>query len=269
VADPYRTLGVSRAASAEDIKRAFRKLARELHPDVTGNDEQLTKRFQQVLAAYEVLSDPARKRNYDLYGGADDSPSPYAKLDLDALLDQLWPSRKKKPKPEAGIDDERRVHITMAESLLGVNKTVGKLAVKIPPGIADGARLRLKGQGQAGLDGGPAGDLFVRIDVVPDPRMWRVDNDLHVNVRCELSLLVLGGTLQVDLPHGALKVPVAAGTQGGHALRVKGRGFAHKQQVGDVVLELQVKTPQVSSSNVEQARALLEQLEALAVRPRA
>jgi curved DNA-binding protein len=264
VADPYRTLGVSRTASADEIKRAFRKLARTHHPDVTGNDPEATKRFQQMVAAYEILSDDQRRRSYDIFGGNDGVGPAYPKLDFEAVLDQLWPNRKKKPRPEVGTDDERSLSITMAESLTGVDKTVGTLTVKVPAGIASGARLRLKQQGKAGIDGGPAGDLFVRIDVLPDPRLWRDGNDLHVIHTQPLRVFVLGAQVAVPLPHGTLRLQVPAGTQGGHAFRIKGRGFVARTMTGDVVVELQVQIPVLDSSQHEAAAALLTQLERLA-----
>jgi DnaJ-class molecular chaperone len=263
VADPYRTLGVSRSASSEEIKRAFRKLARTHHPDVTGNDPEATQRFQQMVAAYEILSDDQRRRSYDMFGGQDGVSPAYPKLDLDAVLDQLWPNRKRKPRPEVGTDDERTVSVTMAESLTGVEKTVGTLVVKVPAGIATGARLRLKQQGKVGIDGGPPGDMYVRVDVLPDPRLWREGQDLHVVESQPLRVFVLGATIAVQLPHGTLKLQVPAGTQGGHALRVKGRGFVGKTGAGDVVVELQVQTPQVPAAQQQAAAALLSQLETL------
>jgi curved DNA-binding protein len=280
--DYYQTLGVDRAATDDAIKRAYRKLARELHPDVTGDDPRATERFKAVTEAYEVLSDPQRRRSYDMFGTRDAPPPAgpgFPPLDLDGLLDKVFPGRRRTPRPEPGRDVEKTLKISFAESYLGVTRPLGDgLKVVVPAGIDDGARLRLKGKGEHGVHDGPDGDLYVVVLVDDDPRFRREGLDLHVDVPVPLSTVLLGGTVAIPLPALAgaaadvLTLTVPAATQGGQVFRLRGRGFARPgnrgSERGDLLATLQVRIPRVDDEERAGVEALLRRLEGAKERER-
>lgn len=268
--DYYRILGVDKGASEGDIKRAYRKLARELHPDVTGDDGRATERFKQCTEAYEILSDPQRRRSYDLFGTRDQPPPTgptFPNLDMDSLLDQIFPNRKKKARPEAGVDVEDTIHVSFREAFSGCDRSVQKIKVTVPAGVDDGTRLRLKGQGAKGNAGGPDGDRYVLVHVDDDPLFRRDGLDVCVDVVVPLGTVLLGGVVDIPIPdvagsHARMTVP--AGTQGGQVFRLRGRGFAKLQggARGDLLATLQVKIPTVSTSDREAVEGVLKRLHA-------
>lgn len=261
--DFYRVLGVEKNASDGDIKRAYRKLARELHPDVTGDDPRATERFKEVTVAYETLSDPQRRRSYDLFGTKDAPPpgGPGLNLDLDSLLDQVFPGRKKKPKPEPGTDLEKALTVSFVDAYSGCTKALDRLQVVIPAGIADGTRLRLKGRGGRGFDGGPDGDLYVVVHVSPDPRFRRDGDDVLVDVAVPLRAALLGGQVELPLPDGSARLTIPATTQGGRVFRLRGKGFARKNgQRGDLLATVRIQVPAVPDALRDDVDALLARL---------
>jgi curved DNA-binding protein len=268
--DYYRQLGLARGASDADIKRAYRKLARELHPDVTGDDPSATERFKAITEAYEVLSDPQRRRSYDLFGSRD-SPPPGGPggppLDFDGLLDQLFPGRRQKKRPEPGTDTERSLRISFVESYAGVTRALDEtLKVVVPAGMDDGARLRVRGKGSRGAHGGPDGDLYVVVHVDAHPTFRRDDVDLLVDVVVPLSTVLLGGSVEIPLPGASagVKMTVPAGTQGGQVFRLRGKGFPRTPGAdvrGDLLTTVQVRIPRVDDNDRAEVIAMLGRLE--------
>ncbi len=266
--DYYRILGVEKGASEGELKRAYRKLARELHPDVTGDDGRATERFKQVTEAYEILSDPQRRRSYDLFGTRDQPPPAgpgFPTLDMDGLLDKLFPKRKKKPRAEAGVDVENTLHVSFREAFSGCDKSVGDLKVVVPPGVDDGTRLRLRGQGAKGAAGGPDGDRYVLVVVDEDPLFRRDGLDVCVDVVVPLSAVLLGGTVDIPVPDVVstqVRMTVPAGTQGGQVFRLRGRGFAKLQGParGDLLATLQVRIPAVPVTDRSAVQDVLKRL---------
>ena len=261
--DYYRTLGVKKGASEAEIKRVYRRLARELHPDVTGDDKASTERFKEITEAYEVLSDTRRRRSYDLFGAPDDKGATGASIDLDTVLDQLFPNRKKKAKPSPGVDYERTLRISLREAFVGCEKVIDegrrrRIKVTVPAGVDDGTRLRLKGQGEGGEHGGPAGDLYVIIRVYEDARFRREGADLLTEVKVSLKSVLLGAKLDVPLPDGQVRMTIPAGTQGGQVFRLRQQGFARLAggTRGDLLVTLQVEIPRTADKD----RPLVEQL---------
>lgn len=268
--DYYRILGVEKGADIADVKRAYRKLARELHPDVTGDDPRATERFKQVTEAWEVLSDPQRRRSYDLFG-TKDAPPPGGDggfPNLDSLLDQVFPNRKKKPRPEAGVDVDDGVRVSFHEAFSGCEKVLAgsKLKVTVPAGIDDGTRLRLKGQGAKGESGGPDGDRYVRVTVDDDPNFRRDGLDVTVDVTVPLSTVLLGGVVDIPLcgvGATSVKMTLPAATQGGQVFRLRGKGFVklNGSVRGDLLATVQVKIPVVDEVDRSAVAALLGRLE--------
>ncbi len=262
--DYYRILGVERDANDGDIKRAYRKLARELHPDVTGDDPRTTERFKQVSVAYETLSDPQRRKSYDMFGDKDSGPppSPGFSLDVDTLMDQLFPNRKKKPRPSPGTDVEKTLQVSFVEAYTGASKSLDRLKVIVPAGVDDGTRLRVKGQGDKGVDGGPDGDLYVAIQVLSDPRFRRDGVDIYVDIKTPLATVLLGGGVDVPLPDGSAKLTIPARTQGGQMFRLRGKGFTRPAGGvrGDLLASIMVVIPAVPADAIDDVTALLARL---------
>ena len=260
--DYYRILGVERNASETDIKKAYRKLARELHPDVTGDDVRATEKFKSVTEAYETLSDPSRRKSYDLFGTKDRPPpdgAPFS-LDIDGVMDQLFPNRKKKVRPEPGLDVEKTLLVSFAESWSGAEKSIERFRLVVPAGVDDGTRLRLRGKGAPGKNGGKDGDLYVIVRVVDDPRFSRNGHDVLVDVTVPLKAALLGGSIEIPLPDGSARMTVPAGTQGGQVFRLRGKGFAHKTGRGDLLATALIQIPTVPTALHDEVKDLMERL---------
>lgn len=334
--DYYKTLGVSKGATDAEIKRAYRRLARQLHPDVTGDDPRSTERFKEITEAWEVLSDPRRRRNYDLFGGPSPSgrpapdvgPNPFGGF-ADAVADVIRRAQRRNTGPEPGIDVERTLQVTLSEAATGCEKVLemevtrpcvscdgkgfpkdkppetcpecggsgtkggtfplkrtcprcdgagtirrytckvcagegarretDRLKVTVPAGVDTGTRLRLKGRGEAGRNGGSAGDLYVIVDVIADPRFERDGPDLRTTLRIGLKDALLGGRAEVPLPDGHAVMTIPPGTQGGQVFRIRGRGMPRLAggKPGDVLVTVQLRIPRDLSPD---ARALVEKL---------
>jgi DnaJ-class molecular chaperone len=292
VRDYYEVLGVPRTANQKEIKSAFRRLARQHHPDVNPNDPEATQRFQEINEANEVLSDPEKRRKYDQYGtdrpqydtgqrtgrpGAGPfgqgprveyqtvspedledlfgSESPFSDFfyDLYGRTDQGGRSGFDRG-PLPGQDVEAETSITLEEAYRGTMRTLElqtpqgrrRVEVRIPPGVRDGARVRVAGQGTPGRDGGQAGDILVRVRVLPHPLFRREGDDLYVRVPVPLDVALLGGEVPVPTLRGSdvsLRVPPE--TQNGARLRLRGLGMPHVRGEGngDLYAEVDVRLP--------------------------
>ena len=303
----YDILGVSRTASAKEIKSAFRKLARKYHPDVNSGDAAAEMRFKQINQANVVLSDPEKRKKYDELGpdwerydawekagrpgqapfGARGgqgtryqtvSPEEFADLfgggqgfgsrfssdpgfsveGIDGLNDlfggMFGGAARGGASPRRGQDVEGETEISLGEAYRGTARTIElptstgtrKVEVKIPAGINDGARVRVKGQGPAGAAGGAAGDLFIRVKVRPHPRFKREGSNVRAPVQVPLRTAIVGGEVEVETPAGKrvnLKVPPQS--QNGKVLRMRGLGMPHLRGggQGDLLAEIQVELP--------------------------
>jgi curved DNA-binding protein len=299
--DFYEVLGVGRDASADEIQRAYRKLARTYHPDVN-KDPEAEERFKDIGEAYDVLSDPESRRRYDAFGpdfrrvpeGV--SPEDYARAGAGARTagggnDRVWYStgdggdfefdfgdlfgdlggifggragRGFGPIP--GADQEAEIVLTVDEAYRGGRRTITlpgpgsgrRLDVDIPAGVTDGQRIRLAGQGGAGRQGAPPGDLYLVVRIAPDKR-YRVDGrDITVELRLTPWEAALGTTAPVDTPGGEAKVRVPAGTSSGRRLRLRGRGMPNPRgKPGDLYAEARIMVPSKPS---DEERRLFEEL---------
>ncbi len=294
--DYYEILGVGRDASEDEIKRAYRKLARKYHPDVN-KDKEAEEKFKQVNEAYEVLKDPEKRKLYDQLGsewqtGQDFKPPPgwedvHFKFRTGPGVEEFgfgtgfsdffetlfgrgmggggratgrhnaWVMR--------GQDHEAEIEVTLEEAYHGATKTitlqsheidpegqvrpsVQNLQVKIPRGVTDGTRIRLSGKGGAGMGGGPAGDLYLKVHTRPHPR-FRVDGqNLLVEVPVAPWEAALGATVEVPLVDGTVNLKIPSGTQSGHKLRLRGKGLPRKgKERGDLFARVKIVIPRTLS----------------------
>ena len=252
--DYYEVLGVPRTATADEIKRAYRQLARKHHPDLHPAAERprAAERFKEINEAYEVLSDPDKRAKYnalgaDWKGGMDFTPPPDADRGYtvrtgeweDGDFSDFFASIFGRPAggtrrggvrmPTAGDDIEGELPLTLDDVLRGGQRRITldgrSLAVTIPRGIRDGATLRMAGQGGRGSNGGPPGDVFLRVRLTPHPRYRVAGDDLEMDLPLWPWQAVLGAEVRVDTPDGPVTLTVPPGTQSGQRLRLRGRGL--------------------------------------------
>jgi curved DNA-binding protein len=314
--DYYATLGVPRTASEKEIRSAYRKLARQYHPDVNPGDTEAEERFKQIAEAYEVLSDEEKRRRYDELGpqwreyeqweaarqaagqqaGVDDffrgqrpgggyGYRTVSEEDLEDLFGNRQPfsdffesmfgggirGGRTAPaaRPRAGSDLEYPIEVTLAEAYQGSRRTITlrmpdgterRLEVTLPPGVTDGSRIRLAGQGNSGRAGGPAGDLYLVVSVSPDPRFERDGDNLRTKISVPMSTLILGGRAMVPTPDGReLELTIPAGTQDGRVFRLRGQGMPRlgdPRRRGDLYAEVHVRLPERLT---ERQRELMEE----------
>lgn len=303
--DLYTTLGVSRTAEPAEIKRAFRKLTQQLHPDKNPGDKKAEEKFKEVSSAYEVLSDAERRKNYDEFGemsltqgfdpararayqsaargagrraggpgaggfGGFDPEGHFhfsnagdaRGVSFDDLLSQLFgggrvvdpfgggPRGPRRPASTRGHDIEGEITVEFGQMLRGCvvplrieseSGTARTLDVKVPPGIADGGKLRLRGQGGAG---DPAGDIILTVRVAPHPRLRREGNNLLMSVPVAALEAVRGGPIEIPTPGGTVTLKLKPGSQNGQTLRLKGKGIAPAGgEPGDLLVTLDVRLP--------------------------
>lgn len=264
--DPYRLLGVSRTASQDDIKRAYRKLVKELHPDVNPGDTIVEARFKEVLGAYDLLSDPDKRARYDrgeIDGQGRERPSPgfgrgqgrsrragggpFQGFGSRDIFDDLF----RRPGPKAnGTDVSYTLTVDFAEAVLGTKQRLTlssgrQIEVTVPPGTQDGETLRLKGQGLGGLGGGAGGDALVVITVTPHAVLTRRNGDIHAEIPVTLHEAVLGGTVEVPTVDGRVSLRIPAGSNTGSTLRLKGKGVPDRRGAkrGNQYVTLKVVLP--------------------------
>lgn len=336
--DLYVVLGIERNAETGEIKRAYKRLARRLHPDINPGDREAAARFRQILDAYETLSDPDRRRRYDqgqLTAGGDDDSETFGFAGFDfsnrvyaertttfgELFEEVLQKRAARPEgAEHGADIHARTTLTFEEAWHGVQRTVtvtrqdvcrvcagsgfqrvaetrcvscegtgavrsvrghmvfaktcptcggeGRLkqeecsnchgrgveprsetlTVRIPPAVADGARVRIAGKGHAGVRGGPPGDLLIDVTVEEHPVYRREGDELHMTVPIAIHEAGLGAKIDIDTPDGPVRLRVPPGTQSGQRFRLRDRGApnaARNGQRGDLVVEVRLKLPKI------------------------
>ncbi len=274
--DPYETLGVERTASEQEIKSAFKKLARQLHPDLHPDDKQAETRFKNISAAYDLLKDKERRRRFDAgeidaagqekpqqrYYREYASQSPYgshaqqdgfaSQEDLEEFLAGAFGGRRRSGDFQArGADASYVLPVEFLEAARGAQRSVtlpdGKsLKVTIPEGAEDRQMLRLKGQGMPGFGGGPAGDAYVELHIEPHAFFTRKDDDVHVVVPVTIQEAVLGGKIAVPTINGPVNVTIPKGANSGTKMRLKEKGIRNRRtgNRGHQYVELKVVAPQ-------------------------
>lgn len=259
--DYYAILGVDKKADAATIKKTYRALARELHPDKTKGDKKLEDRFKEVSEAYEILSDDKKRAEYDqaremFQSGAFRGGGPQFSGDFSDLFgnggdifSSLFGGRRG---PRKGQDIQTEVSISFRDALFGKEvdlRLSGQgnaphtITVRIPAGVSDGAKVRVKGRGAPG-EAGP-GDLYVLVNVIPHPVFTRKGENLHITVPVSFAEAALGADISVPTIEGdEVKVRINPGTQNGKTLRIKGRGVKKGVNAGDLMATIEVQVPQ-------------------------
>jgi len=275
--DYYEVLGVGRGASQEDIRKAYRRLARKYHPDLNPGDPEAERKFKGLGEAYEVLSDAEKRKAYDRFGregvrmGAATGAGPsgfrhtwtggpgepgfddvafeafagsggQAESLFQELFSRLGGRRGGTGARRASVrgpDLESKIELPFEQAVHGVRTTVmlerptgdgrarrERLEVKVPPGVRDGQRIRLRGKGAPGAGGAPAGDLYLKVRVKPHAYFRREDRDIIMDVPISVAEAALGATVEVPTVHGRTRVRIPPGTSGGARLRLRGQGLA-------------------------------------------
>lgn len=293
--DYYSILGVSRGASDKEIRSAYRRLARKHHPDVNPGDKASESVFKEINAAHDVLADPEKRRKYDQYGenwehadeiermqrsrGGSGSSFRYTTtgpdlggdFDISDIFGGLFGSgRRRAPRqeqPPAPV--EQPIEVTLEEAYSGATRVIAvegdhgeprRLEVTIPPGVDDGSRIRMAGEGQAGFSG-RRGDLYLVISVKPSARFERKGADLYTDVETSLTTPVLGGEVEVQALNKKVALRLPAGTQNGQTFRLTGLGMPKlgaPDKHGDLLARIKVRLPRELD---ETTRPLFEALQ--------
>jgi molecular chaperone DnaJ len=349
--DYYEILGVSRLASPDELKRAFRKIAMDSHPDRNPDDSVAAERFKEASEAYGVLSDPDRRRNYDMFGHAaagagggavDFSDTPFADI-FDTFFGGGFGARTRRERSNRGDDLRYDMTITFEESFTGVERQIDvarlatcdhcsgsgaepgtgeetcpacrgagqirrqaqsifgsvvttatcptcggygkilkspcsqcrgqgrvqkstRLSVKIPAGVDTGSQIRLSGEGEAGLRGGPRGDLYVVLRVKPHHQLARHDQDVVFELRVNMVQAALGDRIEIPTLEGQVEIAIPAGTQHGQTFRLQGKGMpdVRSGRRGDQYVVLQVVVPK---DLTPEQKALLRKVGGLTGKP--
>lgn len=283
----YDTLGVAKTATAEEIRKAYRKLARKHHPDVNPGDKSAESSFKKVSAAYDVLSDDKKRKAYDEFGDASlqtgfdpDKAREYAKWQdtrqrrstrfgedegpIDFDLSDLF-GRRAPRGPARGGDLHASVEIDQRQAIEGTEMMAdlpghGTVRVRIPKGADTGDTLRVPGKGSPGRGGGPPGDLVIETVVRPHPHIRREGLDLYLTLPVTLSEAYNGASVSVPTFEGAVVLKIPPRTQNGAKLRLRGKGVARKHEHGDLFVELDVRMPDKQDDALAEALRAADKL---------
>ncbi len=282
--DPYDVLGLKKGAGGDEVKKAYRALARKLHPDLNPGNRKAEDRFKEVSAAYDFLSDPDRKARYDRgeidaagaerprWGGyrayaegAQGGKYRAGGFSAEDIISEIFGRRggrgfgadtAEHEFSMRGADAHYSLQIGFLEAARGGSQRItlpsGKsLEVRIPAGTEDGQTLRLKGQGNAGVGNGPPGDAFVEVKVAPHPHFTRKGLDVHLDLPVSLPEAVLGAKIAAPTIDGEVSLTVPAGANTGSTLRLRGKGIAKGGKRGDQLVHLKVVLPERPDPELE------------------
>ena len=290
--DYYKVLGLDKNATQEDIKKAYRKLARKHHPDLNPNDKESHKRFQQVNEANEVLSDPEKRKKYDQYGkdwqhaeqfeqarqsrqgaqhfGGEGFSGHFDEGDFSDFFASMFGDTggfRQGQTKFRGEDYQAELQLNLTDvykthqQVLKVNDK--NIRITIPAGVEDRQKIKIKGFGAPGMNGGPHGDLYITFHIINNTEFKRQGNDLYKTVGLDLYTAVLGGEMTIDTLDGKIKLNVKPETQNETKVRLKGKGFpVYKKdgEFGDLIVTFKIKIP---VNLTEKQKELFEQLSKL------
>lgn len=264
--DPYQTLGLSRAASDDEIRATFRRLAKELHPDLNPGDSAASDRFKRASAAYEIIGDPQKRRQFDA-GEIDASGEPrrgYAGAgapfedfgfgdvfsDIFARTHHAGPGARSGGVRLRGQDVRYTLDVEFLEAVSGARKRVtlpegGTLDLNVPRGVTDGQVLRLRGKGAPGLNGGEQGDALVEVRIRPHAKFKRSGDDILLQLPITLDEAVLGAKLEVPTTEGRVNLTLPKGTSSGAVFRLRGKGVRNTTTgaAGDQLVTVNIVMP--------------------------
>ena len=301
--DFYKILGVSREASPAEIKKAYRQLAKELHPDRNPDDKESEERFKDVSAAYAVVSDAEKRKLYDEFGeaglregfdpeayqaatqgvggfggfdfgdifgggGRSGPGGRHVEFDLEDIFGGRGRGRGAYVRaPQRGADIQSEVTVDFRDAVLGCMRELSlrssegerMLKVRVPAGVRNEGKIRLRGQGGLGANGGPAGDLVLRVRVRKHPYFSMRGKQLHVRVPVSPLEAYSGTKVTVPTPEGSVQLSIPAGSQNGSKLRLRGKGIQKKNKPkGDLIAHLEIVMPPGHSEEVEEALKTVE-----------
>ncbi|MEZ6124423.1 MAG: DnaJ C-terminal domain-containing protein [Planctomycetaceae bacterium] len=294
--DYYQILGVARSASADEIKKAYRKLTKQLHPDANPGDPKAEKNFAEVTEAYEVLSDSEKRAKYDQFGrdwsrvgsGGGRGGNPFEQFgggggqafDLEDILGGMFGGGRtggspfgggrRQSRPQQGQNIEAEIHVPFTVGIEGGDHeltlrkggTTERITAKIPAGIKDGGKVRLAGQGMPSQSGGPAGDVIVTVKVSPHPWFRREGNNLLVDAPVTPTEAALGAKIDVPtLTEGPVVMSIPPGTSSGAKLRLRSKGVPDRKAGtrGDQLVVIKIVVPKTLSPEAEDLFRQLEQ----------
>ncbi|MEJ5106090.1 J domain-containing protein [Chryseobacterium sp. MYb328] len=295
--DYYKILGVDKSATQDDIKKAYRKLARKLHPDLNPDDKESERKFKELNEANEVLSNPENRTKYDKYGENWKHGEEYEKAqqqqrqyqqqnhdggfsgadfgegeDFSDFFQNMFggsggfgkSSRGRASGKFKGQDVQAELNLKLRDAAVTHPQTFEingkKVRITIPAGVYDGQKIKLKGHGNPGVNGGPSGDLYIIFNIPVDPDFERVGDDLKTKISIDLYTAVLGGDVKVNTLDGSVNLKVKPETQSGITVRLKGKGFpVYKKdgEHGDLFVTYEVKLP---VNLTDKQKELFEQL---------
>ncbi len=274
--DYYKILGIEKNATQDDIKKAYRKLARKHHPDLNPNNKDAHKLFQQINEANEVLSDPEKRKKYDEYGkdwkhaeefekakqssqhrqsnrGSQQFAGDFGDDDFSDFFQSMFGGTgggRSSQTKFRGQDHNAELQLNLTDAYTTHQQTItvdGKnIRITIPAGIENGQKIKLKGHGSAGVNGGPSGDLYITFTITNNTKFRRDVNDLYTTADVDLYTALLGGEITLDTLSGKVKLKVSPETQNGTKIRLKGKGFPvykSEGQFGDLFVTYNVKLP--------------------------
>ncbi len=284
--DYYKVLGVDKSATQEDIRKAYRKLAKRFHPDINKEDANAKERFQEINEANEVLGDPQKRKKYDEYGEhwqhadefeaqqrrhsknfggfggfGDFSGNEGNASGFSDFFEELFGDAIRQRRAGKGKDINATLSITLQEASTEHKQTFNlngeNIRITVPAGIADGQKIKIKGRGAMGTT---RGDLYITFHIEPDNRFTRQGNDIHTAITVDLYTMLLGGTVLVPTLTGDAKVKIKPGTQPDSKLRLRGKGmpeYKNPATRGDLIITLKVSLPSLNGKQKELLKEII------------